>query len=427
MVDSIEVHERITRGVTFSPDSRLLATGGGDQLVKLWKVRDSSAAKVPVLSLQDTFRGHREGIFGLAFSSDGQQLVSAGHDGTARLWPLAVAGPQPVLFDLPPTMVTSFKTSRFLSSQHGLIWTVRRDGAATGWDFRTGRAARSARFPVDWENIRWSGWIPRFDGRLVYAERDRGIAVWDPITARSELLVPGAKAAEAQFLGVVVHQDRVFVVLWGEESQQAEAWMPGAVTPCREPWTRALSSGNNGQRIAQSPDGKHLVRFQTDILPQPDYSPVVTTLGDAPVLRKLVGHRWHIYSCVFSDDSKLVASGSWDATARVWDVASGECVRELRGHLNGVHCQQFTPDGRTLITVGDDSKIRFWHLRTGGEMLVLPGRELILWRPYRSWLLPPNSADGLLMGPTDNQVRFIPVPTLAAIDEEIRRKAAAQP
>jgi WD40 repeat protein len=33
-------------------------------------------------------------------------------------------------------------------------------------------------------------------------------------------------------------------------------------------------------------------------------------------------------------DCRRVISGSWDKTLRVWDVDTGECVRELQGHGN---------------------------------------------------------------------------------------------
>jgi WD40 repeat protein len=31
-------------------------------------------------------------------------------------------------------------------------------------------------------------------------------------------------------------------------------------------------------------------------------------------------------------DGRRVVSGSYDKTLRVWDVDTGECVRELKGH-----------------------------------------------------------------------------------------------
>jgi len=37
-------------------------------------------------------------------------------------------------------------------------------------------------------------------------------------------------------------------------------------------------------------------------------------------------------------DGRLVVSGSEDSTLKVWDVATGECVATLEGHLGDVRC-----------------------------------------------------------------------------------------
>ncbi len=69
------------REVTFSPDERLVATAGRDNLAKIW---DVDAGK-EVLTLS----GHRDGVFSVAFSPNGKMLATASIDGTARLWDLA--------------------------------------------------------------------------------------------------------------------------------------------------------------------------------------------------------------------------------------------------------------------------------------------------------------------------------------------------
>ena len=48
-------------------------------------------------------------------------------------------------------------------------------------------------------------------------------------------------------------------------------------------------------------------------------------------------------TCAFPVDGHLI-SGSWDGTARVWDVASGACLQVLEGHENGV-CVLGLPNG----------------------------------------------------------------------------------
>ena len=68
------------RGIAFSPDSRLLASGSEDHTIKLWDV--ASGNKVRTLS------GHSDSVNCVAFSPDGRWLASGGADANVLLWPL---------------------------------------------------------------------------------------------------------------------------------------------------------------------------------------------------------------------------------------------------------------------------------------------------------------------------------------------------
>lgn len=77
----LEGHRYYVNTLTFSPDGKTLAVGGGGQKhpeLKLWDV----ANKKERVSLQ----GHNEWINAVAFSPDGKILASAGQDQTVKLW-----------------------------------------------------------------------------------------------------------------------------------------------------------------------------------------------------------------------------------------------------------------------------------------------------------------------------------------------------
>lgn len=57
-----------------------------------------------------------------------------------------------------------------------------------------------------------------------------------------------------------------------------------------------------------------------------------------------------------------VVSGSRDATLRVWDIESGECLHVLVGHLAAVRCVQY--DGRLVVSGAYDYTVKVWDPQT---------------------------------------------------------------
>lgn len=72
-------HRDRVNSVRFSPDDRLLASGGDDKEIRLWSVENKQ--------LTHTFEiGHREAVTTLEFSHDGKLLASGSRDKSLRLW-----------------------------------------------------------------------------------------------------------------------------------------------------------------------------------------------------------------------------------------------------------------------------------------------------------------------------------------------------
>jgi WD40 repeat protein len=77
-----------------------------------------------------------------------------------------------------------------------------------------------------------------------------------------------------------------------------------------------------------------------------------------------------IRSFAFSSDGRLLASGSRDSTARIWNARTGRLVHVLRHH-GYVLGESFSPDGRSLVTSSQDGAGYVWDVASGQRELLL--------------------------------------------------------
>ena len=69
-------------------------------------------------------------------------------------------------------------------------------------------------------------------------------------------------------------------------------------------------------------------------------------------------------------NTSLVASAGEDNTIKLWDL-SDDTVTTLRGHTDVVNAVQFSPDGRLLASGSDDATLRLWNVRQKREIATL--------------------------------------------------------
>jgi len=143
----------------------------------------------------------------------------------------------------------------------------------------------------------------------------------------------------------------------------------------------------------------------------------------------IVDGRWHlngevtyrVTSVAFAPDEKTLATGSYDHTARVWDIKSGRARYTLRGHLGVVTIVAFSPDGKWLATGSLDTTVKLWNAKTGELRTTLSGHKSWVNSVVFSrdgWRLVSGSSDGTVKLWREGPGRLDG--TLNATDAEVR-------
>ncbi|XP_012692653.2 chromatin assembly factor 1 subunit B [Clupea harengus] len=99
-LSNLSRHTKAVNVVRFCPNKELLASGGDDGVILIWKLNDSKEVEqAPAFHDDDdgqlnkeswnvlkTFRGHIEDVYDISWTNDGNSMVSGSVDNTAIMW-----------------------------------------------------------------------------------------------------------------------------------------------------------------------------------------------------------------------------------------------------------------------------------------------------------------------------------------------------
>lgn len=365
--------ESVTR-VAWSPNSKVLASASRDKTVKLWDL------KTGLPQLEKTLIGHKDFVFGVAFSPDGNLIATASKDKTVKLWDkegvelLTLQGHKDGV---------NFVT---FSADGKLIASASNDGTVKLWR-RDGKLLRTLRGHSNW--VLGVAFSP--NGNLIAtAGRDNLVKLW----TKEGRLIKILSAHESAVYGVSFSADGKMLAT-ASDDQTVKLWSvsgkllktlnghSGRVTGVSwSPDGKLIASGSldktvklwgseqlevsviaaHGDRVTSvkfSPDGRFFVTASRD-------KSLKLWSREGVLLKVLAGHRDRVTSVVWSPDGKLIASGSMDKTVRLWSK-NGEFLKSFLGHGGAIYAVEFSPDGRFMATGSKDNTVKLWTV--GGELI----------------------------------------------------------
>jgi WD40 repeat protein len=421
-------HQNVVFTAAFSPDGRLLAAGGYDSegsqyFGRLWEVATGKELR--------RFNSGHGGLRTLAFSPDGSVLAGGGDDARLRLWDVAT-GKERRAFAPDGYRVRSVAFAPDGRTVAAAGDSLRLYDAATGEErVRIGRKALGLAFSPD--------------GRTLTGAVAGAIHRWDAATGRA--LTPES-AGDSVVDQVVATPDGRRIVT-RDQASQAHLWDAATGKHLRRlavSYQKAIALSPDGQLLAWSVDDPsvkfpdperaswiydgsriHLYDLAADKFLDrfPAYKGDAQDLAFTPDGQTLVGvdHRdcrvrlwdvaegkerrsfralrddekkepYRVRHSALSPDGRTLAvtyqsglpGGFYpEVVVRLWDVGEGKELHELTGHANYVLDLAFSPDGRLLVTCGENpgglsrsgqrspvDRVFVWDVASGQRPAVLP-------------------------------------------------------
>lgn len=340
----IKVGKEYIRALAFSADGKLLASAGDDKLIRLWDVATGKELR--------GCGGHESVVRHLAFAPDGSRLASADGGHTVSVWDVAAAKRVRQF----PGGETQYLISSvaFTSDGKGLL-SGSKDNTIRWWNVETGEEVRC--FRGHEKDVRFVT-MTRDGKTLASAGWDRTIRLWDATTGKEKHCIRDSAWGAA---ALAFTPDGAILVSGGAWDSAIHRWDVATGKEIRTP------GAHQGpiDAVGFLADGKTVVSASRDN---------TVRLWDRQTGKEIKpvtlpgAHPWLI---TLSPDLRTVAFADRDRTKlRLWDVLENKEVRvfDLPAPPS---CLAFAPDGKRLVTGGQDGKIRLWDVVQGKELLAL--------------------------------------------------------
>ena len=392
--------------LAFSPDGTTLAGGSRNGTIHLWDTTTGKEIK--------TLTGHTDAVMSLAFSPDGTTLVSGSKDMTIRLWDATTEEYIKILRHTNGVRSLAFSPNGLTFVSGGWDKTIHL------WDAATGEYIRS--FKGHTEGI--NGLMFSLDGATLFSmSHDKTIRLWETTTGEHIKTLTGYMETLQSLAfspdGIILAAGESFsfdkeysIYLWntatGEEIKILTGYEAQAHSLAFSPDGTILANAGytaiNLWNVATGEHIKTLTRHSVDVhnltkVSSLVFSPDGTILTSVAYrninfwnvttgerIEEFTKHPRNRYIAVISDfafspDGTLLASAgnnySYPDTymnIHLWDVATGEHIKEFPKRIGTVSSLAFSPDG-TILTSAGSTNIHLWDVATGERIGILEKHE----------------------------------------------------
>ena len=338
---------------SFSPDGKLVLAAGKRGAL-LWDAQTGE-------SLAE-LTSHQHNVTSAKFSPDGKLILTASMDKTARVWdvPESMSKGQVLHERVKLSGQTQLKNATW-SSDGKSIFTFGVNKSVQKWDWQT-ESGRSQ--PVKILDGDYATSSP--DGRYVGAlSHDDLTHVYEASTGRKLMDLRDYHgdvqrmifSPDNRFVAEHISQPppdnfgdgSLYVLVWEVATGRTVGEVDLALTDAD-----CMAFSEDGKWFAVGSNG-HVRLFDT---------------GTGEAKEPIAAHNGRINSVAFSPDGKHVVSAGDDKIARVWDVATGKLFKELRGHFRDVQSAVFSRDGRLVVTASKDKSARVWNMEASTDTVL---------------------------------------------------------
>ncbi len=321
-------------------------SGSFDNTAILWDL----ATAAPL----QTFKGHNWWVWKARFSPDASRIVTASQDGKVIVWERAGSREQGA-----GTQVNQSPAPSPQPLYTKLIEFLGHDGPVY-----------AAAFSPDGKLIATGGY-------------DKLVMIWNPDEIEPvdlEKLIKGEPRPKPNYLRLMGHDGAVRSVAF---SPNGELVASGSDDNAIRIWNVATGElsqvlrdhSNAVHSVAFSPSGKFVLSGGQE---KKDKQIRLWNLAGYQEVRVLHATVFTgqdedaVLSARFSPDGSEIVTANRDRTASLWDVASGERLRQFQeGHEFLVTRSVFFPDGRRLATGAGDNSVRIWDVARGTQLVEL--------------------------------------------------------